>query len=171
MGSTVPTDAAGTPDAAFKKLGYVSEDGLAAQGERQVQAIKDWNSDIIAQLQTEHSVRFQFTLYSVYDADVLRTVFGTSNVTVTAATETTGTQIKVVENGLVLPHGAWVFDMKQESRKLRIVLPDAKISEVSENGYKSDTLMGFQVTVEAFKDATGTKALRYYDDGVFATGA
>lgn len=168
LGTAVPTDGTTAPDAAFTKLGYVSEDGLVPQGERQVQAIKDWEADIIAQLQTEHSVRFQFTLYSVFDADVLKAVFGPDNVTVTAPTATTGTLINVTETGSVLPHNAWVFGMKNENRKLRIVLPDAKISEVSENGFKSDTLMGFQCTVEAFKDTNGVKAYRYYDNGVFA---
>ncbi|MET7752309.1 MULTISPECIES: phage tail tube protein [Actinomycetes] len=168
LGSTLPTDESTAPDAAFKKLGYISEDGLAAQGERQVQAIKDWNANIIAQLQTEHSVRFQFTLYSVFDEDILTAVFGSENVTVTAATASTGKKIKVTETGTSLPHTTWIFDMKHEARKLRIVIPDGKVSEVKENGFKADNLMGFQVTVEAFADSAGVKAIRYYNDGVFS---
>ncbi|MGW6698859.1 phage tail tube protein [Nocardia sp. NPDC055049] len=168
LGTTLPTTAAGTIGAAFKPLGYVSEDGLEAQGERSVNAIKDWNGDIIAQLQTEHSVRFALTLYAAYDADTLAEVFGTGNVTITAPTVSTGTLIKVTETGAVLPTRAYIFDMLNDVRKLRIVLPVAKISEVSENAFVAGELMGFQVTVEAFKDATGVKAYRYYDDGVFS---
>lgn len=167
IGSTVPTTAASTIDPAFKALGYVSEDGLEAQGERSVEAIRDWNGDIIAQLQTEHSVRFALTLYAAYDEDTLKEVFGAGNVTVTAATASTGTLITVKETGSVLPARAYVFDMLNDARKLRIVLPNAKISEVSENAFVAGELMGFQVTIEAFKDATGVKAYRYYDDGVF----
>lgn len=167
VGTTLPTTAAGTIGAAFKALGYVSEDGLEVQGERSVNAIKDWNGDIIAQLQTEHSVRFGLTLYAAYDEDTLTEVFGAGNVTVTAPTASTGTLITVEETGSVLPYRAYIFDMLNDSRKLRIVLPNAKISEVSENAYVAGELMGFQVTVEAFKDASGVKAYRYYDDGVF----
>ncbi|MFC9966337.1 hypothetical protein ACFVH4_19080 [Nocardia ignorata] len=165
--TTLPTTAVAVPDAAFKALGYVSEDGLESQGERTVTSVKDWNADIIAQLQTEHSVRFGLTLYGAWDADVLREVFGTANVVVTAPTASSGTLIKVTETGAVLPMRSWIFDMKHESKKLRIVLPNAKISEVSENAYNAGELIGFQIVVEAFPDETGAKAIRYYDDGIF----
>lgn len=164
--ASVPTTAAATIDAAIKALGYVSEDGLEPQGERTVNAIKDWNADIIAQLQTEHSVRFQLTLYGAWDEDVLSEVFGPDNLTVTPATSSTGKLITVKETGSVLPNRIWIFDMKTGDKKLRIVLPNARVSEVSEKAFVAGELAGFQVTVEAFKDNTGVKAYRYYDDGV-----
>ncbi|WP_280358119.1 hypothetical protein [Nocardia otitidiscaviarum] len=167
-GSLLPTSASTTIDAAFKPLGYVSEDGIESKGERKVVSVKDWNADIIAQLQTEHSVRFGLTLYAVWDQDVLSEVFGPNNVTPTPATTESGTLYTVTETGAVLPHRSWVFDMKHEEKKLRIVLPNAKISEVMEKKFVSSELAGFTITVEAFKDDTGVKAYRYLDDGVKA---
>ncbi|MFD4438986.1 hypothetical protein ACFWPK_04310 [Nocardia sp. NPDC058519] len=168
LGTTLPATAAAVPDALFKALGYVSEDGLESQGERTVTPVKDWNASIIAQLQTEHSVRFGLTLYGAWDADVLKEVFGVANVVVTAPTASSGTLIKVTETGSVLPMRSWIFDMKHESKKLRIVIPNGKISEVSENAYNAGELIGFQIVVEAFPDSAGAKSFRYYDDGVFA---
>lgn len=167
-GTVLPTGAADAPNAAFKALGYVSEDGIESQGERKVESVKDWNADIIAQLQTEHSVRFGLTLYAVWDQDVLREVFGQENITATAATPTTGNLYRIKETGSVLPHRAWVFDMKNHDKKLRIVLPNAKISQVTERKFVSTELAGFTITVEAFKDDTGVKAYRYLDDGVLS---
>ncbi|WP_029925495.1 hypothetical protein [Nocardia otitidiscaviarum] len=167
----VPTTAAATIDPLIKPLGYVSEDGLEPQGERAVNAIKDWNADIIAQLQTEHSVRFGLTLYGAWDEDVLGEVFGPENLTVTPATTTTGKLITVKETGSVLPNRVWVFDMKTGDKKLRIVLPNAKISEVTERAFVAGELAGFQIVVEAFKDDLGNKAYRYYDDGVLDTSS
>ncbi len=166
VGTAVPESASAVVPAALKALGYVSEDGVAPQGERSVEAIKDWNLDIIAQLQTEHSVRFQFTLYCVYDPEVLAEVFGPDNVTVTAADATNGTRARVLETGAVLPYRFWLFDIKSGEKKLRISLPNAKITEVSEGSLVTSELMSFQVTVEAFKDEAGVKAYRDYDDGV-----
>lgn len=167
LGSPVPTTAVAAINAAIKPLGYVSEDGLEVQGERTVNAIKDWAADVIAQLQTEHSVRFSLTLYAAWDPDVLTEVFGEDNVTVTAeATPSSGRLITVTETGSVLPNRVWIFDMKTGDKKLRIVLPNAKVTEVTENAYVAGELAGFQVTVEAFKDDSGVKAYRYYDDGV-----
>ncbi len=172
LGTPLPTTASATPDNALKALGYVSEDGLESQGERSVETIKDWNADIIAQLQTEHSVRFGLTLYAVWDRDVLREVFGEDNVDVTAeATPSTGTLITVRETGSVLPYRSWIFDMRNDQKKLRIVLPNAKISEVTEKKFVSNELAGFTITVEAFKDDNGVKAYRYLDDGIFDTSS
>lgn len=167
----VPTTAVATINAAIKPLGYVSEDGLEAQGERTVNAIKDWNADIIAQLQTEHSVRFSLTLYGAWDEDVLGEVFGADNLTVTPATGSSGKLITVKETGSVLPNRRWIFDMKTGDKKLRIVLPNARVTEVAERAYVAGELAGFQVTVEAYKDDDGVKAYRYYDDGVVDTSS
>ncbi|MEV0294529.1 hypothetical protein [Nocardia sp. NPDC050710] len=164
--AALPTSAADAPNAAFKALGYVSEDGIESKGERKIEMIKDWNADIIAQLQTEHSVRFALTLYAVWDQDVLSEVFGSSNVTATAATSSSGKLIKVEETGSVLPHRAWIFDMKNEDKKLRIVLPNAKITTVTEKKFVSKELAGFNITIEAFKNDAGVKAYRYLDDGI-----
>lgn len=166
LSTVLPTSAAGALDAGFTPLGYVSEDGIESLGERKVETVKDWNADIIAQLQTEHSVRFGLTLYAVWDQDVLSEVFGPDNVTVTAADATNGTRIDVHETGAVLPHRAWIFDMINEDKKLRIVLPNAKISAVQERKFVSRELAGFTITVEAFKNDAGVKAYRYLDDGI-----
>ncbi|MBF6213775.1 hypothetical protein IU487_22415 [Nocardia puris] len=167
----VPTSAVAVIDPTIRPLGYVSEDGLEPQGERTVNAIRDWNADIIAQLQTEHSVRFGLTLYGAWDEDVLAAVFGAENLTVTPATPSSGKLITVKETGSVLPNRVWIFDMKTDAKKLRIVLPNAKVSEVTERAFVAGELAGFQIVVEAFKDDTGTKAYRYYDDGVLESAS
>ncbi|WP_327100064.1 hypothetical protein OIE68_15570 [Nocardia vinacea] len=168
IGTALPTTVAATPNVAFKPLGFVSEDGVEPKGERTVNVIKDWNADDIAQLQNGHSVRFGFTLYAYWDADVLQEVFGPENVTVTAATSTTGTLITVNETGSVLPLRSWIFDMANGLRKKRIVLPNAKITETTERSFVAGELAGFNVVVDAFKDTAGKKTYRYFDDGVFS---
>ncbi|WP_306363114.1 hypothetical protein [Nocardia sp. CC227C] len=50
LASTLPTSADGAIDAAFKALGYVSEDGIESMGERRIESVKDWNADIITAL-------------------------------------------------------------------------------------------------------------------------
>lgn len=171
IGSPLPTTAAMSINAAIKPLGYVSEDGLEVQGERSVNAVKDWNADVIAQLQTEHSSRFSLTLYGYWDEDVCNEVYGPDNVTVTPATSSSGKLITIRENGAVLPYRVWIFDMKNGDRKARFVLPNAKVTEIAERPLVAGELAGYQVTVEAFKDASGEKVYRYLDDGVFESSS
>lgn len=168
IGATLPTTASGAIDAAIVPLGLVSEDGLQSGGERNVESVKDWSGDIIAQLQTEHSSRFTFTLYQVYDGDVQKIAFGDANVTVTPATPTTGTLITVEETGDELPYKVFVFDMRNGDAKARFVLANAKVTTVEELDFVAGSLQGFTITVEAFKDENGKKVYRYYDDGTFS---
>ncbi|MFF3221717.1 hypothetical protein ACFYV7_02880 [Nocardia suismassiliense] len=166
--ATLPVGAS-SPTTGFQPLGYVSEDGIESKGERKIEQIKDWNADIIANLQTEHSVRFGLTLYAVWDEDVLNEVFGKGNVTPGAATATNGKLYTIKETGSVLPRRAWIFDMLSENKKMRIVLPNASISQVQERKFVSKELAGFSITIEAFKDDFNNKAYRYLDDGVLKT--
>ncbi|MFG1790429.1 hypothetical protein [Nocardia sp. NPDC049149] len=166
LNTALPVGTVAAPVPAFKPLGYVSEDGIESKGERKIEQIKDWNADIIANLQTEHSVRFGLTLYAVWDEDVLTQVFGDGNVTPTAASASSGKLYTIKETGSVLPRRAWIFDMLSENKKMRIVLPNASISQVQERKFVSKELAGFTITVEAFKDDSGVKAYRYLDDGI-----
>ncbi|WP_141717662.1 hypothetical protein [Nocardia altamirensis] len=169
IGTTLPASASEALDITkFKPLGYVSEDGIESKGERKIEQIKDWNADIIANLQTEHSVRFGLTLYAVWDEDVLNEVFGKTNVTVTPASATSGKLYTVKETGSVLERRMFVFDMLSEKKKMRIVLPNASISQVQERKFVSKELAGFSITIEAFKDGSNNKAYRYLDDGIKA---
>lgn len=159
--TTLPTNASSSFDAAIKALGYVSEDGLQPEGERSTNAVKDWAGDVIAQLQTEHSSRFTFTLYGVFDADVLKAAFGDDNVTTTSSGKHT-----VIENGAELPHGVWGFDVRGDGgKKTRIVIPDGQPSNVTEGAMVAGELQSLTLTIEAFKDSSGVKVYRYYDDG------
>lgn len=168
LGTVLPTTVIATPNAAFKAFGYISEDGVEPQGERSVNTVKDWNADDIADLQTGHSVQYGFTTYAYWDSDVIKEIYGTDFVTVTAATVSAGTLIAIEETGAVLPLRTWIFDVAQNSRKKRTGLPIAKISEVSEKPWVAGELLGFQCVVKAYKDASGVKAYHYLDDGVFA---
>jgi hypothetical protein len=167
LGIALPTDIAAAPNVGFKKLGYVGEDGLQPGGERTLEEKRDWGGDVIANIQSGHSSSFQFTLLAAFDPDVLNAVFGEANVTVTAATASSGTLITVAEDGSDLPYGEWIFEMASGPRKQRIVVPNGQIGTVEELPFVSNDLQGFTVSVNCYKDEAGIKVYRYYDDGKF----
>lgn len=155
--------------AGFIRLGYVGEDGVQPGGERSQEEKRDWAGDVIANLQSGHSSKFTFTLLAVFDPDVQKAVFGAANVTVTAATTTTGTKTVVIEDGADLPFNAWGFDMVTGVKKQRLVVPNGQLTAVEELPFVSSDLQGFTVTLDCYKDAAGIKVYRYYDDGKFTT--
>lgn len=168
LGTVLPVDDSTALNASFVKLGYVGEEGLQPGSERSMEEKRDWAGDVIANLQSGHSASFSFTLLGVFDPDVLKVVFGAENVTVTAATSSSGTKIAVKETGSELPYGAWVFEMKTGPKSQRIVVPNGQIGSVEELPMVAGDLQGFNVTVNCYADANGVKVYRYYDDGQFS---
>ncbi|MFE9497266.1 hypothetical protein [Streptomyces collinus] len=169
VGSTAPTNAATALDAAFKALGYVGEDGLTESAERSTDKVKAWGGDVVKVVQTDYAVTYQFTLIETLNADVLKTVYGASNVTTTAATSTTGTLQAVKLNSDTFPRQSFVFEMKDGDSRIRIYVPQGQVTEVGEVTYSDEDVIGYEVTVEAFRDsALGANALKWLDDGKFS---
>jgi hypothetical protein len=73
----------------------------------------------------------------------------------------------VAINGNVLEHKEFIFEVKDGLAKVRIVVPNGQVTEVGEIKYADAEIIAYEVTVEAFADASGNQAYQYVDDGVF----
>lgn len=164
--ATAPTDATTALAADFKALGYVGEDGLTEATDRSTDKVRAWGGDTVKVLQTDFAVTYSFTLIETLNGDVLKTIYGDDNVDTTAATSTKGALHAVKINGDVLPRKAFVFEVKDGDARIRIHVPNGQITEVGEVTYSDSEVVGYAVTVEAFRDeALGANALKYVDDG------
>src|SRR5690242_4074173 len=166
-GASLPTSASATTTG-FTALGYVGEDGLTETIDRTTDKIKAWGGDVVKVTQSEFSVTYGFTLYETQNADVLKTVFGASNVTTTAATASTGTLQAVKVNSQVRSKKPMIFDMVDGNAKIRIVVPAGQVSLSGDLSYTDAGVVGYPCTVEAFADSSGNQAYHYLDNGIFA---
>jgi hypothetical protein len=158
LGTTLPTDADATKDAAFVALGYVSEDGLTNDNSPESSQIKAWGGDTVLNMQTERPDSFSFTLLEVLNEDVLKAVYGDSNVIVD---DQTGS-ITVKATADELNGGSWIIDMiMRGNRKKRIVIPNGTISELGTITYKDDEAVGYQLTITDVPDASGVYHYEY----------
>lgn len=141
----------------FTALGYVSEDGLTNQNTIDSEDIKAWGGDTVLVIQTEKTDTFGLTLIEVLNVDVLKIVFGDTNVTGTLADG-----ITVNVNATELPEKAWVIDMVMRNGALkRIVIPRAKVSEIGEVSYTDNEAVGYELTLTALPDAAGNTHYEY----------
>ena len=150
VGSTAPSDATSALDAAFKSLGYCSEDGLTNSNSIEVTDVKAWGGDIVNSLLSQKTDTFQFKLIENLNADVLKTVYGSKNVIVGSSGE-----IEIVSKAEDTERFAWVFEivLNKDTVK-RIYVPEAKITEIGDIVYKDDEPIGYEITISAYPDAS-----------------
>ncbi len=150
LNSTLPTDATTALDAAFVSLGYISEDGLTNSNTASTEDVKAWGGDVVATLQTEKPDTFKFKLIESYNEDVLKAVYGSSNVSGTLATG-----ITITANADEQVAKEWAIEMVLSGGiNERIVIPNGKVIEVADIVYSDGEVVGYELTVKAFPDAS-----------------
>lgn len=164
-GTTLPTDAKTALDAAFKPLGYVSEDGLTNSNSPSSDSIKAWGGATVATVQTEKEDTFSYTLIEALNINVLKEVYGDDNVNGTLETG-----ITVKANSKELLEHPVVIDMTlRDGVFKRIVIPYGKVSELGDISYTDSDAVGFELTLSALPDTTGNTHYDYTIDPNAAT--
>lgn len=151
----LPTDPTTALASDFVCLGFVSEDGLTNGRTSETEDFKDWNGNVIYSSLTSQEDTFKFTLVEVLNKDVLKTVYGDDSVT----DEDDYTKISVSAKDL--PACAWVIETVLNGKAKRIVLPNAKVSEVGDVVYQANALLGYETTLSSLPDADGNTHYEY----------
>lgn len=157
LGTALPTNATTALASEYKELGYVSEDGLTNSNSPTVETVKDWSGSVVAVLQSDREDTFAFAFLESKNADVLKSIYGESNVT----EESDGT-IKVSVGNVPPEEYVWVFEMALKDGKYkRIVLPDGMVTALGDISYTSTDLIMYNVTLTATADSTGHTHYEY----------
>lgn len=170
VGTELPITAVGAPDPAFKNLGHVGDDGLERTEDRSNQEVNNWGGDLVAVLQEKYGLEIKFKLLQVLNADVQKAVHGDSNVTVTPADATSGTEIAAKLNAKLLDTGAWVFDGFYNAISMRLVIPIGRITAVAPIKWSHKELAAYECTLKPFPDEDGNHGYQYWNDGVVVLG-
>lgn len=157
IGTALPTDATTALNAAFSQLGYVSEDGLTNATEMEVESIRAWGGDTVLITQTSKDDKYAFTLIEMLNVDVLKLVYGSTNVTGTLQNG-----ITILANAKDLDDWCIVIDMVLRNGVLkRIVIPIAKVTEIGEISYVDNDAVGYETTLTCQPDASENTHYEY----------
>lgn len=159
---TAPSDTSTTPAAAYKDLGYVSEDGVtfAMPDAGDVTPLKAWQNN--ATIRTirggiDDNPQISLTLVET-KLEVIEAVFGT---TVTQAVAHGTYEIDTTD---VRPYGRLILDVVDGAELIRYYAPKAIVSSVGETSLTSQDVIGYDVTFDLERDTTAS-----YNVKVWAT--
>lgn len=157
LGTTLPTNAHMALNAAFKGLGYVSEDGLVNGVETDVEEVYAWGADLVLQGQTTFKEMFTVNLIET-NAEALKVYYGSGNVVV----EGNGS-ITVTQSNEVLPRVSVVFELVLTGGRIkRIVVPSAQLVDRSgEITYVDGEAVAYPAVFVAYPDSNGDTHKEY----------
>lgn len=157
IGTTLPTDSSTTLDSSFKNLGYVSEDGVKNNNSASNEQKKAWGGDTVLDTQTDKPDTFSFTLIEALNAEVMKYIYGSVNVSGSLAAG-----IAISANATEAAECSLVIEMiLRNNVAKRIVIPRSKLTEVGEISYADSDAVGYECTVSAYADSLGNTHYEY----------
>lgn len=156
--ATSPVDSKTAP-IGYTEGGYVGEDGVTRTTDASDEKIKAWGGDTVKVVRTEHSITYTFTFLESANADVLKLIYGADNVTVV------GGKVTIKQTSKMSPRMKFVLDMIDDVSTVREVIDDGQLTTSGDVVFVHSDVIKYEVTIEAFPDDEGVKAITYMDDG------
>lgn len=155
-GTTLPTDSTTALPAAYKLLGYLSEDGLTNATDTGTTEIKDANGNTVMKIITSYAESYQFALLEVLRAEAAKLRYNSDAVTGTDKSMTIKHRMPSDEDFVLVFEIAMSGDVKD-----RLVIGDATRAEFGDRQVHAGDAQVYDVTVSANDMGDGATAIEY----------
>ena len=137
----------------WRNVGYISEDGVTEARERSSENIIAWqNADVVRTVVTEASITVQFTMIES-NPNSVELFYG-------APVQADGSvEIVPAESG---GRRSFIIDYIDGSKRVRMYLPSAEVTEVGETTLASGSAVGYDVTITGYPGPDGFSAKKWY---------
>ena len=148
-GTALPTYPTETLAEAWKEVGFISEDGITWHHGRSATPLKDWSNSIRRMLQEDSTGTVAGTVIST-TKEVLQTLFGSANVTETAASSSHGKLEAVeVKEGVISGEEAFLFLMKDGDDSFLLGTTSGYITNLDDVTFAPGSPISWGATVSA----------------------
>ena len=150
-GTALPTYPGAQLATAWQEVGAVAQDGITFNSNWSFEKLKDWAKQTQRTLPSEDSGTVSVPVIATTE-ESFKTVFGESNVTVTAATQDHGKLISVDFTASGMPDAeAYLFLIKDDDDMIMIGTTRGYISEVAEVAFQPNAAITWEATITADK--------------------
>lgn len=162
LGTTLPESTSDSVSS-FTELGYASEDGVTNTNSPDTEVLRAWGGDAVLTVQNSKDDTFQLKLIEALNEDVLKAVYGSTNVSST----TEGFKVEATSDEAEA--NSWVIDMvMRDNTAKRIVIPNAKVTEVGDIVYADNEAVGYELTLTCMPDEDGVNHYEYFKEAASA---
>lgn len=163
---TIPSSIT-TIDTDMKHLGFIAEDGIEENEDRPTSKIFAWGADIVATPQDTYALTAKFTLYEFLNEEVAKIAYGDENVTVTAADETHGTRMSILQTSDAFELRRWMWDtFSPGGKRIQKWFPLGRVTNKDTQQWNHKSVLAHRLTVEFLPDSDGRYSRTLTDDGV-----
>lgn len=150
-GTALPTYPGAQLATAWREVGAVAQDGITFNSNWSFEKLKDWAKQTQRTLPSEDSGTVSVPVIATTE-ESFKTVFGESNVTVTAATQDHGKLISVDFTSSGMPDAeAYLFLIKDDDDMIMIGTTNGFITELAEVAFQPDSAITWNPTISADK--------------------
>jgi hypothetical protein len=160
LGTTAPTDATTSLNAAFLDHGWVLDEGFTDSPKRTIKKFYGFGGQLIRTTQQRYEETWMLTLCES-NINVLKTVFGDANVTQT----TSGHRKTTINHASApLPQSSFVMDYIDGQKTKRIYIPLGQVTEIGDVKYAHDELVCFKITIDCYVPVGATSSVTEFED-------
>lgn len=164
VGTKLPTQAGDKLDNAFRSSGYISEEGLSLATDKSTSDIKDWSGQSVRKVLESFEGTISYEELEMSE-DACRHAFGEDSVEVTGANGEHGNQLKISIGAQLPPVQSWVYRMKDNKRKMLVVVPRGQVTNGVEMTFKRGEAIKLPIEISCLDDGTGHSIYIFTDDG------
>lgn len=153
LNTPLPDDASTALDAAYKRVGYITDAGVSRGTDMSVETENAWGGATVFAGQSSFGETISFSLMESKNIEALKLVYGSANVTESGTGP--AKQIVVKTTAQELPEFVLVVDMVTGPTDRRLVAARAKITSREETVYVSTESIKLGLEVTLLPDANG----------------
>lgn len=152
-------------------LGTLAEDGLSISYSRSTKKVKDFDGATFRGLQDDFMDGFKAKFLDADNINLIRTAYGTDNVSVTPADGTHGEQITIYHSPEQLPYLQACLKVRDGLKGKLYVAEICQVTEIAEIKDVYNDVTFYELTFDVYRGTDGKFLKEYRDNGEIVSGS